>query len=132
MAESTVSDAQERYLKRIEEGMGAQAARGVGKAQRGLAARGLGRHVGGQAAVGRLAADYAQRIGETVGGLRAGAEERTAGRAFSAGESAKQRAFSQEQQIRQAHISSALIKQQKKKGALEQIGDVADIASKFF
>ena len=122
-----VSTAQEEYLKRIREGMQREAARGVAKTERGFAARGIGRHIGAQAATGRLAAQYAQKIGETVGGIRAGAEEKTAGRAFESGEAAKQRRFAAEQALLERRAQMKLLKEQKKKTPLEQIGQAVDI-----
>ena len=119
-----VSTAQEDYLKKITTGMQAEAARGVGKAERGFAARGMGRHIGSQAAVGRLGAQYAQKIGETVGGIRAGAEEKTAGRTFQAGESEKSRTFASQQAKLDRESQMAQMKKSKEKDIWDKIGTV--------
>lgn len=117
-----VSQTQEEYLKRIEEGMQKQAAKGVARAERGFAARGIGRLVGAGSAVGDIASQYAQRIGETTGRIRAGAEEATAGREFTSGEAEKGRVFQAEEARKAGRRAERAAKKLKEKDFLDVIG----------
>lgn len=115
---------QEDYLKRIEQGMQRQAAKGVAKAERGFAARGVGRLVGAGQAVGDLAAQYAQRIGETTGKIRAGAEETTTGRQFASTEAEKSRVFRAEENRKAGVRAERAAKKAKEKDVFDVIGDI--------
>ena len=115
---------QEDYIKRLEEGMQAQASRGVAKAEKGFAVRGLGRHIGSQAAVGRLASEYAQKIGETTGAVRHGAAEAEKGRVFEAGETAKGRTFAATQAQLDREAAMRQLEKSKERDVLDYVGAI--------
>lgn len=122
---ATTTKAQEEYLKRIEEGLGAQAAKGVARAERGFAARGIGRLTGAGKAVGDIASQYAQRIGEVTGRIRAGAEEATAGREFQATEAEKGRVARATEAAKERRFASREAKRARKKDPLDVLTQVA-------